>query len=432
MKYKKYILIILIILGIGYLGYYIKEHYFESKQDSKQDIAPNKQLWTCPMHPQVIQDKPGHCPICHMELVPVKESIKEEHHHHDSTHDSTIKIKIDPLMIQKIGLRTQNAEKKQVERNISIVGHIDYDEREIYIINSRITGWVEKLFAKYNGKYVKKGEALLAIYSPELYATQEEYLNLYKQYQIAKKMGNSDIASELYKTLQSSRERLKLWNISENQIQQIETQQKAQKLLYLTSPYNGFIIEKFVFEGQQVKEGMDLFKIANISNVWVIAHIPEKDIPFVYLGQKAIVEISQIPNKTFNGKITYIYPYIEGTTRDLNVRIEIPNPAFEIKPGMYTNIKLIYKVSKPLLVVPYSSVIQTGSRNIAFVHLGNGVIEPRIVNIGMTDGENWIEIKDGIEENEEVVTSSQFLLDSETRIQEAIQKLQGDILLHQH
>jgi len=335
-------------------------------------------------------------------------------------------------MIQKIGIRKQTAEKKQVERSISVVGHIDYDEREIYIINSRINGWVEKLFAKYNGKYIKKGEALLAIYSPELYATQEEYLNLYKQYQISKKMGNSDIANELYKTLQSAKERLKLWNISESQIQQIENQQKAQKLLYLTSPYNGFIIEKFVFEGQQVKEGMDLFKIANISNVWVIAHIPEKDIPFVYLGQKAIVEISQIPNKTFNGKITYIYPYIEGTTRDLNVRIEIPNPAYEIKPGMYANIKIIYKVPKPILVVPYSSVIQTSSRNIAFVHKGNGIIEPRIVSIGMTDGENWTEIKEGIVENEEVVISSQFLLDSETRIQEAIQKLQQNIPTHQH
>jgi len=426
-KMIQYILAVLILLGMGYLTIFIKDHYFEKKPTRTE----NKQLWTCPMHPQIIQDKPGNCPICHMELVPVKEPIKQEDSQDHSTQHS-IQIKIDPSMIQKIGIRTQTAEKKQVKRSISVVGHIDYDEREIYIINSRINGWVEKLFAKYNGKYIKKGEALLAIYSPELYATQEEYLNLYKQYQISKKMGNSDIANELYKTLQSAKERLKLWNISESQIQQIENQQKAQKLLYLTSPYNGFIIEKFVFEGQQVKEGMDLFKIANISNVWVIAHIPEKDIPFVYLGQKAIVEISQIPNKTFNGKITYIYPYIEGTTRDLNVRIEIPNPAYEIKPGMYANIKIIYKVPKPILVVPYSSVIQTGSRNIAFVHKGNGIIEPRIVSIGMTDGENWTEIKEGIVENEEVVTSSQFLLDSETRIQEAIQKLQQNIPTHQH
>jgi Cu(I)/Ag(I) efflux system membrane fusion protein len=246
-KMIQYILAVLILLGMGYLAIFIKDHYFEKKPTSIE----NKQLWTCPMHPQIIQDKPGNCPICHMELVPVKEPIKQEDSQDHSTQHS-IQIKIDPSMIQKIGIRTQTAEKKQVERSISVVGHIDYDEREIYIINSRINGWVEKLFAKYNGKYIKKGEALLAIYSPELYATQEEYLNLYKQYQISKKMGNSDIANELYKTLQSAKERLKLWNISESQIQQIENQQKAQKLLYLTSPYNGFIIEKFVFEGQQV------------------------------------------------------------------------------------------------------------------------------------------------------------------------------------
>lgn len=437
----KLILIFFILIGFVYIGFYVYD-YFQNKENIPLENK-KKQLWTCPMHPQIIQEKPGYCPICHMELVPLQDQKKQDNSSNSDlelnkkSNDSSIskiQIKVEPNIIQKINLKTQTAKKMEVEKNISIVGHIDYNEGNVYIINSRVNGWVEKLYANYEGKYIKKGEILLAIYSPELVSTQEEYINLYKQYIIANKTnGNShDITKEIHRTLLSARERLKLWNISEFQIQQLEKSLKAQRLLYLTSPYNGFIIEKHVIEGQKIQEGMDLFKIANISNVWVMAHIPERDIPFVYLGQKAKVIISQIPNKIFQGKITYIYPYIESSTRDLNVRIEIPNPKFELKPGMYANVELFYKVPKPILVIPYSAVIQTGKRNIAFVHKGNGIIEPRMVKIGITDGENWIEIKEGINENEEIVTSAQFLLDSETRIQEAIQKLKEGMILHNH
>ncbi|MFN3604236.1 MAG: efflux RND transporter periplasmic adaptor subunit [Leptonema sp. (in: bacteria)] len=434
----KYILYILIILGALYLGW----EFFHSLGPKTSILSekPNTQLWTCPMHPQIIMDKPGDCPICHMKLVPLKEKPKEEEHknhkkedsnnHRDSMSNSQISIHLEPAFIQKMNLRTEKALKKEVEKKLSFVGHVDFDESKIYIINTRVSGWVEKLYAKYEGKYIQAGEVLLAIYSPELVSTQEEYLNLYKQYSLTKQtLGNDNsITKEISKLLLSSRERLKLWNISEYQIQQIERNQKSSRLLYITSPYNGFIIEKKVFEGQKVEQGTDLFKIANLNPIWVFAHIPESEIFYVYLGQKAKVKISQVSTKEYYGKVNYIYPTVETDTRTLKIRIEIPNPKFEIKPGMYANIELFYKFNQPLLVVPYSSVIQTGKRNLLFVFKGNGIVEPKEVEIGLTDGENWIEIKQGIEENENVVVSAQFLLDSETRIRETVEKLKT----HQH
>lgn len=440
MKINKYLKIIFIIIFIGlagYAGYYLYNYFNPHNHHQNKE----NQLWTCPMHPQIIQKEPGKCPICHMDLVPLEDHTKKdkvENTQNNTTHSMNgtgIQIRLDPAMIQKIGLKTQIVEKKQVERTISLVGHVDYDEKNIFIINSRISGWAEKLYATYNGKYVKKGEILLALYSPDLLTTQEEYLQLYKQYINAKKtIPSSDpIIQDLHKTLISSRERLKLWNISEFQIQQIENKLTTQRLLYITTPYSGFIIEKNVIEGQKIEEGMNLFKIANIEKVWVIVHVPEKDIPFVFSGQKAKIKINQIPDKIYEGKVSFIYPYISETTRDLTIRIEISNQNFGIKPGMYASIELYHKSPEKLLVIPYSSVIQTGKRNISFVHKGSGVIEPVIVEPGFTDGESWIEIKKGLQEGDEVVTSAQFLLDSETRIQEAILKMKNDQLnLHQH
>ncbi len=438
---KTFVLIILILLGMGYLIYY-GYHYFGHK-DNILTQETGIQLWTCPMHPQIIRDQPGKCPICHMDLVPLENQTKnkneenqmqEDHSQHKQSNISEIQIKIEPSIIQKIGLKVEKIEKKQVERTIQLVGHIEYDEAKIYIINSRINGWIEKLYVKTEGTYVRSGQPLLSIYSPELVSTQEEYLNLYKQYISAKNtLGEQDsTVKELYKTLISSRERLKYWNISDFQIKQIEKNLKTNHLLSLFSPYDGFVIEKKVFEGQKISEGMDLFKIANISNVWVVLHIPEKEVPFIYVGQKVKIQIPQLSGKNYYGKISYIYPYIAQDTRDFKARIDIKNSNFELKPGMYANVELIYKVPKEILIVPYSSVVKTGKRNIVFVYKGEGIVEPREVEIGLTDGENWIEIIQGIKEEESVVTSGQFLLDSETRIQEAIQKLKNPIPVHTH
>lgn len=424
----KYFLSAILVVGILFLGW---NFLYQSGHKDNISEKTGNQLWTCPMHPQIIMDKPGECPICHMKLVPLKENPKKEEkeqNHSDSR--SPIQIPLEPAFIQKMNVRAEKAQIKEVQKSLTFVGHIDFDESKIYIINSRIEGWVEKLYAKYEGQYIKANEALLAVYSPELLSTQEEYLHLYKQYQLIKKtLGESNTTTkEMYQTLISSRQRLKLWNISENQIQLIEKHQQSSRLLYITSPYSGFVIEKNVFEGQKIEQGMNLFKIANLNQLWVIVHIPEKDIPFLYLGQNAKITIPQIPNKIFYGKVSYIYPTVDSSTRNLKVRIEISNPKFEIKPGMYTNIELFYKFDKPLLVVPYSAVIQTGKRNLVFVLKEKGSIEPKEVELGFTDGESWIEIKKGIQENEDVVISAQFLLDSETRIREAIEKLQT----HQH
>ncbi len=438
MKRKKIKLFLYILLIIAGLYFALQMYHYLRHKTNFLTKNSEVQLWTCPMHPQIIMEKPGECPICHMSLVPFKEKLKEEQNVNnfynqenlEANLNSQIQISIEPAFIQKMNLRTEKAQKKEVQKKLSFLGHIDYNETKIYVINTRVSGWIEKLYAKYEGKYVQKGEVLLSIYSPELVSTQEEYLNIFKQYHFARKSLKEEdpIIKELYQTLHSSKERLKQWNISEYQIQEIEKNQTSSKLLPIRSPYSGFIIEKKIYEGQRVEQGMDLFKIANFDPAWIIVHVPEQEIPFIYIGQSAKIKIAQIPNQEYKGKLSYMYPILDSTTRNLKTRIEIPNPKFEIKPGMYANIELFYKFNKKMLIIPYSAVIQTGNRNLAFVLKHNKSIEPREVEIGFTDGETWIEIRQGIEENEDVVVSAQFLLDSETRILEAVEKLKS----HQH
>lgn len=426
-------LIVLLFATILAGAYFIYQNQMSTKGDSASVVA-DLPLYTCPMHPQVIQNGPGQCPICGMDLVPL-EQHKHEHGNQSSSGEGSSHSKdesptedrlltVDASVIQKMGVRTQIVHSGEISREMRAATHIDYNETKEIMVNSRVNGWIEKLHANYEGQRVRKGEALAKIYSPELFSTQEEYLQLYTRWKKADE--SSPVKTELERLLSSARKRLLLWNIDRHQIDQIEKTGKVSRLLTIRSPGPGVIMEKKVIEGARITEGMDLFRIVDLSTIWAIAHIPEKEIPFVKMGMKAKLTGGLIPGKIFQGEVSFISPYLESESRDLIIHITFPNTRGELKPGMYADVLLTAKLPGKHLLIPSSSVISTGERELVFVYRGDGIFEPRSIRTGVTGGPDEVQVIEGLKEGESVVVSGQFLLDSESRFQEAVQKFRED------
>ncbi len=422
-----------------------------------------KQLWTCGMHPEVILDQPGQCPKCGMDLVPLKTTTGSATSQKTSQkgkgkilywrapmdpteiydHPGKSKmgmdlipvyegeaelgaggtITIDPTTVQNMGVRTAPVLKKDFYHVVRTVGYIDYDESRIYTINNKISGWIEKLYVDYTGKLVQKGQPLLEIYSPELVTTEEEYLLAVKNLQAVKNSHIDEIRQSAEELLKASLMRLKYWDIPQKEIDALRQSGKVKKTMTLFAPFNGFVIHKNVIEGTYVKAGQDLYRMADLSNVWIEVSIYDVDLPWIKLGSTAEMELSYLPGKKFTGKITYIYPYLDKKARDVKVRLEFPNPEYELKPGMYTNVLIKTDPIKDALVIPTEAVIRSGKRNVVFVARGNGRFEPRQVRIGEENENGEVRVISGLLKGEEIVTSAQFMLDSESRLQEAIQKM---------
>lgn len=450
----------------------------ESDQETAQE---GKQLYSCGMHPQVIQDEPGNCPICGMKLTPLRSepavttTAENEHsleEHADMAGDvgktangkkkdkkilywrapmdpayiseepgkspmgmdlipvyegeevaSGSTISIDPMTVQNMGVRTAEVKRQPFSRIIRTVGHIDYDEESLYNINIKFPGWIEKLFVERTGDFVRKGQPLFEIYSPELVATQAEYLLAYKNQQRLTKSEFKEVSMGAQSLLKATRQRLKFWDISDHEIEALERMGEVQRTLTIYSPAEGVIIHKNVIEGSYTKAGMDLFRMADLSTVWVYAHIFEYELPWIKAGQKVQMNLPYIPGRQFEGRVDYIYPYLDAKTRDVKIRVVFDNPAMELKPQMYVNITIASKSGDNVLVIPSEAIIRSGKRNLVFIDLGNGKFRPQNVIIGPEGDDGLIRIIAGLEEGQRIVTSAQFLLDSESRLREAIQKM---------
>lgn len=430
-----YILLIsllLIVASLSFLFLGSGRKWFRDFTGNGQ-IKQAQNLYTCPMHPQVIQDSPGKCPICFMDLVPMQGHTEHEHASTDgyskengtdrknsisSASDiSEIKIKVEPAVVQKMGVRTAVVKREVITREIRSVAHIDFAEDAEAVVNARYNGWVEKLYVRITGQTVRRGQALAGIYSPELVATQAEYLQLFAS------MQNGDPDGEFQSLLSAARQRLEFWNISRSQIRALEKRGRPSRLLTIHAPIAGVITEKQVVQGAKIKEGMDLFRIINLSRVWAYMHIPEKDIQFIQLNMPVEMDVPQLIGQKFKGKVNFIFPYLERQARYLRVRVSFANPGYKLKPGMYATLKTKRTLPGESLTVPSSAIIRTGERELVFVHYGNGLFEPRKIVSGVPANGDRIQVLQGLNDEEAVVVSGQFLLDSETRIQEAVRKM---------
>ena len=414
------VFVLALVLGTAFGGRMtrVAGEAWQSAFGQHEHAAGDGHYYTCGMHPWVILPQPGQCPICQMNLEPIDPA------------KFTGEVSLSPVVVQNIGVRVEPVGTGPLVKSIRTVGTVDYAEPLVKDVNTKISGWIEKLYVDQMGRAVNEGEPLFSLYSPELYAAQEEYLLAYRSQQAAGGApGQSGINEQL---LQSARTKLAYYDITPEQISALEKAGKPAKAMDVNSPHTGVVIAKHANEGMRVDPGMQVYRIADLSRVWVMATIYEYQLPYVKEGQTAVMSLPYVPGQTFEGKVVYVYPYLNEKLRSVKVRLEFDNSAGLLKPGMFANVELRNTLAQDRVLVPRSAIIDTGTRQVAFVSLGEGRFEPRVVQVGVETEAGVVEVRDGLKPGEMVVTSGQFLIDSEARIREALAKMiKGDLAADQ-
>ena len=475
---------------------------------SESDSEADGQLWTCGMHPHVIQDEPGQCPICGMDLTPMKGSDTSQSDHSHSGHDHSMAegpaqwtcpdhgtivesepgqcpidgldlvpaapeggereilfyrnpmdptitspvpakdsmgmdyvpvyaedavtsaksgaiVEIDPAVVQNMNVRIQAAQRRDLTRPIRTVGYLEFDQQRMVTVTTKYSGWVEKVNVNYVGEKVRRGQPLFEIYSPELVQTEQELLSALD---FAQEMEDApeDARSRAWSMVESARTRLGYWDIAPEQIARLEETGEVFRTLEVSAPASGLVMKRMAgLEGMAVQPGMELFHIADLSSLWLSVELFEDQLAAVREGTEAEINLSYFPGETFRGRVRFLEPELSEKTRTMRAKIEVPNRNGRLRKGMYATVELQPVEVRDVLTVPLQSVLRTGQRNVVVVALGEGRFEPRDVTLGH-EAEGFAEVLAGLEEGAEVVTSAQFLLDSESTLREAIQKMIAD------
>jgi multidrug efflux pump subunit AcrA (membrane-fusion protein) len=393
-------LLVAVALGVGLVAGYVAGTRRGAPAVAPQAGAP-RQLWTCGMHPQVLQDKPGPCPICGMALTPVQTTA-------DAAADTSVRI--DPVVVQNMGIRVAPATEGPLRVRLRAAGSLVEAEPRRHDVNLRVSGWIERLYADTEGAHVAAGDPLFDLYSPELQVAVQEL--------IAAGRAGGDGG-----TLASATARkLRLWGLSEAQVERLGKLERAPATISFVSPVHGHVVEKNVVAGAAVQAGTRVLRIVDHSLLWLDAQVFEQDLPLVRVGQEASASFPGRPGERFSGTIVFVHPHVEEMTRAAAVRIEVANPTLALRPGMYGTVEILIERTAAAVQVPREAVIDTGVRQVVFVAAGEGRFEPRPVGVGAPGEDGVVEIVAGLRAGETVVTSGQFLLDAESRFKEAIAK----------
>ena len=375
--------------------------------------APKKQMFQCPMHPQIIQDHPGTCPICGMDLVPMDGSGASLAGMEDHA-----AITIDAERQQLIGLRTEKVAEGVVSGELRALGRVAVDETRVRKVNVKVEGFVEKLFVDFVGKPVAKGQPLFSLYSPDFVSAQREYL---LALQTQKSLSGGSLQGSGGELLESARRRLSLWDVPKETIDHLEQTGEIQKALTLRSPISGVVTVKNVMEGARITPADILFEITDLSRVWVQVDVYEAELSRAKVGMPAEMTTQASPGKTFKGRVAFVDAVMDPKTRTAKARVEFPNPKGELKPEMFGDV-LLKGQGRKGLIVPLDAVLDAGTTKVVFVSLGEGKFEPREVSTGTSIGEK-VEIRSGLLAGEEVVVRANFLVDSESRLKAALAQL---------
>ncbi len=421
------------------------------------EAAAGEQLWTCPMHPHVLEHGPGECPICGMDLVPVdalpavgegEREVLFYRNPMDPTIISSVPMKdemgmdyvpvyadqaaaavgagtvvtIDPVVVQNMNVQSQPAELRDLRRSIRTVGYLEYDQERMVTVTTKYLGWVEKVYANYVGEPVSRGQPLFEIYSPELVQTEQELLSA-RDYARRLAEAAPEARRRAEALVDAARTRLTYWDIAPEQIARLEETGEIFRTLQVVAPAGGLIMRRVDgLEGMAVQPGTEIFHIADLSTLWLSVEVFEDQVAWIEPGTPAEVGFTYFPGETFRGTVRFIEPEFSEKTRTLRVKLAVPNPGGRLRPGMFATVVFSPVAVPQALAVPALAVLRTGQRNVVVVDLGGGRFAPREVTLGQA-GEGWVAVLDGLAEGELVVTSAQFLIDSEANLQEAIQKM---------
>ncbi|MEI6223107.1 MAG: efflux RND transporter periplasmic adaptor subunit [Deltaproteobacteria bacterium] len=377
--------------------------------------------FTCPMHPTIVSDHPGDCPICGMALVKVEPGSPGGHAPGDGAVEGMATVTIDPQRQQLIGLRTVEATRGPVGDSWRTVGKVAVDETNVHHVNIKVGGFVDTVYVDYVGRPVKRGERLFTIYSPDLLSVQQEYLLALRT---RKALAEGGVATGAGNDLvDSARERLRLWDIPEGEVERLERTGKTTKNLTLYSPMTGVVTKKDIVMGHRLNEGDMPYEITDLSRVWVLADAYETDLSRIRLGMPATLSLQAFPGQAFHGKVIFIDPILDAKTRTAKVRLEFANPRGELRPEMFGEVTLRSEKREGLRI-PADAIIDSGSKKVVFVALGEGKLQPREVQVGPVTGD-VVEVLSGLEAGERVVTRANFLVDSESRLRASLAAMGG-------
>ena len=422
--------------------------------------AAHKQLWHCGMHPQVVQDHPGDCPICHMALTPIGNdntsasqsaqrkvlywwdpmlgpSSISDHPGKSAMGMEMVPVyadrggpdvQIDPVVVQNMGVRTAQVTTGDLTKTVRTIGLLSLPEPGLHDVSLKVGGWIDKLYADQEGMHVNRGEPLFELYSPDLQVAEQELISAVKSQNALDANASPALRQESQSLIDSAKRKLRLWDVDEQDIDAIAKSDQPPRDVAFRSPATGHVEEKMVVQGSSVQPGMKLLRVADHTKIWLDAEVYEEQLPFVKMGQKVLAAVDGIPGKTFTGTISFMYPHLDHMTRTLKVRATLDNPDFELKPGMYATAEIVTRPVAGAILCPREAVIDTGTGQIAFVAEDNGHFSPRKVRMGLSGDDDRVQIVEGLAPGETVVTSGQLLMDVESRTIEATQKLSGELM----
>jgi Cu(I)/Ag(I) efflux system membrane fusion protein len=396
--------------------------------------------YICPMHPQIVRNVPGSCPICGMDLVQVENEEESRpsgerkilyyrHPHNPSiTSDKPMQdemgmdfipiyddgggpvVKISPIVENNMGVRTAKVIRDKIWRRIDTVGYVDFDENRISHIHLRTKGWIEKLHVKSEGERVAKGQLLFEVYSPDLVNAQEEYMQA--------------VNSGHKRLIKASQDRLLALGISEQQISEITKNKQISQYVSIYALQDGIVAKLSVRDGMYVTPSLEVMSLADLSSVWLLAEVFESQADWVKVGQSAEVRLSYLPGQVWEGEVQYIYPSLNPKTRTLKVRLQFENPEEALKPNMFADVTIYGGAKTDIILIPREALIRTGNEERVILSLGEGRFQPRKVVAGIESGD-WIQIVSGLQPGDEIVTSGQFLIDSEASLKASLARMSG-------
>ncbi|MEO6695432.1 MAG: efflux RND transporter periplasmic adaptor subunit [Ignavibacteria bacterium] len=418
--------IIIVIVLIGVIGISIGVYMIFSPKNSDQNVLKNE-LYVCPMHPQIHQDHPGVCPICNMELI--LKSSNETMEGMASLSDVKKDIGdviLSPSQQVLANVQTEKVTIKEFSSERVFNGYIKIDEKNMRHISTPVSGKIVKMFVNFEGQVVSKGQKVFEMYSPEIFSTEKEYLLALENYENVKNSDYDLVITQAENLLNSTRTRLRLWEVSPQQIEELENTKEVKNYITVYSKYSGIITKKIVHEGHWAVSGEDIYDVADMSTVWVIANIPEADVQNIKISQSAFVTSVSYPGEEFFAKVNFISPLFNPETRTLEVRLDVTNKNFKLKPDMFVKVSIKGGQYQWNIMVPRNAVLRTGKMDMVYIKKENNVFSPKMVNIG-GEQDGYYLVTSGLKEGDEIVTSAGFLIDSESQIRSGsnMQNMEG-------